>query len=317
MTTGPEEQDLSEHPLAAPLFSQSSEEEREVLNAILSAGLDEGWIVRPRPDQLITDSALVERVVDGLDGRPQAWPDIEDPWRDGLPPPPRDLGDEPAWVVLSQRCDLIRGYALEPFVELARVSRITDKAEARAATINSSRLIAIASDDRGLLAADMRSRAWIPKNEIVAVGCHATIAESSKHKRFRHRLGGRYARDAVPDDLRDGFAVPLSKAFSKGARNRLLRHFTALLGRREGDRVMVLAIIDPNASEEAALLDWEEALAELHRISPAARELVHPDSQALPEWDLSLSEYLDTFKFDFDSLSYGSGAAEGHSPPLQ
>lgn len=313
MTSTPDEPDLADDPLVGPLFRHTAEEERTVLNAILARGVDQGWLLRPRNDQLITDSTLVRRVLADIADRPQAWPDRDDPWRGQLPPAPSDLGDDAAWTVLSQRCDLIRGYALEPVIELAPARRVPDTGEARAARLNSTRLIAIAKDERGLYAVDMRCRAWLPKYLLTTVpGLHAAIDDVPEHKRFRHRLGGRYWRDGVPDDLRNAFAVPLSKAFSKGARNRLLRHFSMLLGERIDDKILVLAVIGPTASQDAANADWDEALEELGRTAPEARAMMHSDSAAITEDDLSVGQWLDVFKFDFDDLSYGSRSSEGH-----
>ena len=316
MATDPEGSSLADGALVAPLRRQTGEQECITLNAILLSGIDQGWLLRLEFDQLVSDCAVIDAVLAAIADRDQAWPDQPDPWGHRLPAVPSDLGVDPAWVVLSQRCDLIRGYVLEPFVELARARRVTDKAQARAAQMNSNRLIAIASDDSGTFVADMRTRAWLPKYLLPSIeSAHASIGEPVGHKRFRHRIGGRYHRDAVPDDLRNALAVPLSKAFRKGTRNRLLRHFSLLLGQRAGDKVLVLAIINPEASEEAALLDWEEAVAELRRISPEAHAMVDPDSQALAEVDLSVSDWLDSFKFDFDDLTYGAPASSEQLPP--
>jgi hypothetical protein len=316
MTTTPEESDLAGDPLVGPLFRHSDQEERAVLNAILTGGVDQGWLVRPRADQLITDTTVVDRVLRDIAARPQTWPDQDNPWRERMPPPPGDLGPDPAYAVLSQRCDLIRGYVLEPLIELAPARRVEDKGEARQARLNSTRLIAISSDERGVYAVEMRSRAWLPKHLLPDVpSLHAVIADPVEHKRFRHRLGGRYWRDGVPDDLRDSFAKPLGKAFSKGKRNRLLRHFSMLLGERVEDKLLVLALIGPNSPEDAAREDWDQAIDELERVSPDARRMLHEDSGPVTEDDLSVGQWLELFKFDFDDLSYASSSAEGHEPP--
>jgi hypothetical protein len=320
MTTTPEESDpvgdLADDPIVGPLFRQSAEQERAVLNEILTAGVDQGWLLRARPDQLITDTTLLDRVLARIADRPPIQPDQEDPWREVMPPAPEDLGDDPAYAVLSQRCDLIRPYCLEPVIELAPARRVIDKGEARQAKLNSTRLIAIGSDERSLYAVEMRSRTWLPKHLLfdVPIG-HAVILDPVDHKRFRHRLGGRYWRDAVPDDLREAFAEPLRKAFSKGARNKLLRHFSMLLGQRIGDRILVLAVIGPESEEDAAYQDWEQAVDELERIAAEARGMMHEDSGPVSEEDLSVAQWLEVFKFEFDDLSYGSKVAEGHARP--
>lgn len=309
-----DEQDLSADGLVGPLFSQSETEERAVLNAVLSTGFDQGWLLRPKPGELLRDASVVDSVLEQIAGRPQARPDVEDPWRDGSPLPAKDLGEEPGWVILTQRCDLIRGYTLEPLVELVRAVRVVDRNEARKARINSTRLISIESDDVGLWAADMRTRAWLPKHLLPLVDAQPVVASAASHKRFRHRLGGRYWRDAVPDDLRDSLGVPMAKAFSKGDRNRLLRHFSMLLGRRVEGQVMVLAVMSPDASEDDAIADWDDAMSELGAIDSQARAMVHPDSESIAEEDLSVAEWLDCFKFDFDDLTYGSRASADQAP---
>jgi hypothetical protein len=315
MTTTPEESDLADDPLVGPLFRHTDQEERAVLNAILTDGVDQGWLVRPRADQLVKDTSMVDRVLLDIAARPHTGPDQDNPWRERMPPAPADLGQDPAYAVLSQRCDLIRGYALEPLIELAPARRVDD-GEARQARLNSTRLIAIGSDERGLYAVEMRSRAWLPKHLLPDVpNLHAVIVDPAEHKRFRHRLGGRYWRDGVPDDLRDAFAKPLGKAFSKGARNRLLRHFSMLLGQRLEDKLLVLALIGPDSSDDAARQDWDQAIDDLERIAPDAWRMLHEDSGPISEDDLSVGQWLEVFKFDFDDLSYGSRSAEGHEAP--
>src|SRR5262249_12215244 len=160
--------------------------------------------------------------------------------------------------------------------------------EMRQARINSTRTVGVADDERGLWTADLRSRAWLPKH--LARGCDSRplIGSATALKRFRHRLGGRYWRDAVPDDLREAFSAPMSKAFRKGAKNGLLRHFSMLLGRRVEDQVLVLAVIGPNSDEDAAVRDWEQAMHELTRADGTARAMVHPESGPITEQELSV-----------------------------
>jgi hypothetical protein len=310
------EEDLD--PLLAAVVTTDSAAEQDTLRCILEADLDQGWFLRPLAEELLNPSpAEMTRFYDALSERGGVSPDCDDPWAAGAPSARPIPGTDPGWVVLTQRCDLVRAFVTEPLVELARASRLQGS-DAAAAKTNSPRSIFLADAGDGHVGAvDLRQRAWMPKTRLLTqADLTPAIAGERGQKRFRLRLGQRYWRDPVPDDLVEALQRPLRDAVrGSAARIATLRNFSMLLGRRsDGDRVIVFAVAEDGRVDEADR-DWNELLDVLRNRAPAAHARIDEDSGVYSSDDVPLGLWLDSFKFDFDELSYSRKAGADQVAP--
>jgi hypothetical protein len=130
------------------------------------------------------------------------------------------------------------------------------------------------------------------------------------------RLGQRYWRDPVPDDLVETLQRPLRDAVKGSvARIATLRNFTMLLGQRSvADRVLVLAVAEDGRMAEAER-DWIDLLDVLRRRAPTAHARIDEASGVYTSDDVPLGLWLDAFKFDFDEITYGSKAGADQATP--
>jgi len=243
-----------EDPLLVPLTASSEAVEREVLDRILASGIDQGAFVRPPQHQLavVADERLA-RLLRDVSARASCSPGVEDPFFDRDPPQGPIDGDEPGWVVLTQRCDLIRAYRIEPLVELARAEPVTDRDILDQARSNSPRYIVLAERPDGAWVIDLRRRAWLPKHLLPDQDAVQPLATARARKRLRLRLGQRYWRDPVPDDIVRDVQRPLREALRRSrTRVRLGGYFSDWLGVRDGDKVLVLAIVGALAKVKTA-----------------------------------------------------------------
>lgn len=305
-------------PRLAAVAACGYDEEREFLVEVLSSGVDQGWFLRCEDDSLLCPTpAEMGRFLDTMDKRPPVTLTAPDPWADGGPRAQPIDGDEPGWVVLTQRCDLVRALRVEPLVEVARAVRIEGDAVA-AAKAGSPRFVAFApAEGGGVWAADLRQRASMPKPQLLQASPIPAIDGERMRKQFRLRLGQRYARDAVPTDLVDTFQRPLRDAV-KRSRPRIaqLGSFTLWLGLRSGDGRVIVYAVAAAGREADAEEDWRELMAWLEEKRPEVHALIEPEeSGAYTADDLPLGLWLDAFKLDFDEISYSSRAGDDHAPP--
>jgi hypothetical protein len=127
----------TEPPLPAVLRSvleAGPEDEQQTLDRILTAGIDQGWFLRASEDKLVIPSPAESQHLHRLAAKREAVrPTAQDPWATGSPPARAIPGTGSGWVVLTQRCDLIRSYRLEPLVEVARATLLdgSDSASSR------------------------------------------------------------------------------------------------------------------------------------------------------------------------------------------
>ncbi len=209
---------------------------------------------------------------------------------------------------------------MEPIVELAR-ARTVEGPDAAAAKTNSPRLVAFAEGADGVVwAADLRQRAWIPKlNLPLQPDLTQPIARDRARKHFRLRLGGRYWRDPVPDDLVNALQRPLRDAV-KGSTSRIskLRNFLMWLGlRTDGEQALVIAVASDDRRAEAEA-DWLELMSHLESSKPDAHALIEPhESGVYSVSEVSLDLWLRSFKFDFDEVTYSRRADDGHAEPAR
>lgn len=302
------------------VFLDSSEhDEIACLDELLVRGVNQGWFLRPTDDDLVVpDPPTIAALSEALTGRSRPKPSRDDPWATESPPCEAIPDRDPGWVILTQRCDLIRAYVAEPLVELARATLLTDPTEVRAARLNSPRFIAFANCDvDSCWAADLRERAWLPKPRVLdQTPLVQAIETERQRKQFRLRLGQRYWRDPVPDDVVTDLQNPLRDVLNRSTtRVAMVRNFAAWLGQRlDEGQILVIAVAAEGRLAEAEE-DWAEVMQTLGATKPDAYRMIHEDSGVYSAEDISLAVWLDAFKFDFDEITYGRRADEDHAEP--
>jgi hypothetical protein len=202
------------------ILALGEDAEVKLLDAILTRGYDQGCFLRPDMLDLLpaSDPTATDAVLAALAAR-QLAPSASaaDPFEhDALAA--QELGEvEPGFIVLTQRCDLVRSLAVEPFVELAAVEVVRDKDRISVAKRNSPRSIFIAEHPDGAWVPDLRRRAVLAKDRLPAYAARQLVAEGSPHKRLKLRVGQRYSRDALPTDLVERLQRPLVKLLRKSS----------------------------------------------------------------------------------------------------
>jgi hypothetical protein len=284
-------------------------QEQAIIDAIAAAGWDAGCWFRVDDDRLVRASgATVDSFVDHLRDRRRVRSLVDDPFPDGLDHSPIE-GDEPCWIVISQQCDLLASMTEEPFVELARAYRYDDKGKAGNWWVNSSRLFPLDPKDKSWVI-DLRHRGSMPKDQLRELGPALQAlprddvqAGFKPRRRFLRRVGHRYSRAAIPNQLVDDLANPLyNDVLKKYAKLvDLLFHDWVLHRPVGGSKPWLVAL----AREKADLLDRAE-VAKLFdesglKIAPYLREeVLGLDGYAGPlETDMSADEVASDI---FDAL---------------
>lgn len=279
----------------------SEEDEQALLTRLLQEGYDQGCFLRPKSDDmsaedfsqvrhLIEALAERERPLRGEEEDPHPWGRDQEPIED----------DEPGFLILSQRCDLLAALALEPFVELAFVHRLTGRGESRTARLNSPRWLPVAEDEAGLWIVDLRLRALLPKDRLVEYPARQVVAKEHRPQ-LRLRLGQRYTRDAVPDEIVQKLALPIGKVLRKNANKDLTKHFSDFLVTMDDDRPRLHAVI----GEAFAPIAGDDAYHELEAKFPEeVRAELHEDSGAIHVSQLHFALWQASIKLDFDAASW-------------
>jgi hypothetical protein len=289
--------------------------EQELLNTVLSKGFDQGCFLRPQENSLVPlDPAEVERVFLVLRDRPLARAVGDDPFPSGLDVAPVP-GEEPGFVVLSQRCDLVSGFVAEPFVELARVLPIDARSEqARSARLNSTRSTALIEDETQLWVADLRIKTLIPKDVFAAYDAVNVVPRESR-QRFRLKLGQRFSRDALPIDLVEKLQRPLIDVIGKNTTNRTLAAiFTDWLVIPDGGRFQLLAVVSSDYSQHEGDDAYHQLAA---RFPPDTDAMLTARSGAITMNNLSFLTWLVALKINLDVISWHPAKSTGQAEPTR
>jgi hypothetical protein len=290
-------------------------EEQRLLDEVLAKGFDQGCILDLESTALIADVSDVERVFDAASERPLARAAGQDAFPEGRDVAPIPSIDSP-FVVVSQRCDLVTGLRLEPLVEVVRATSLSSESDqARAARMNSARLIPLAEQDSLLWAGDLRVRGYLPKDLLVRYPA-CQVVPSNLRARFRLRLGQRYSRDALPADLVATVQRPLiGRVIGRNATTRQLASvFTDWLLYPDEGRYRLLAVVDPAYSKN----EGDDAYNQLSRYFPDELEALLTDaSGAIVMEQLNFLLWLGAMKINLDEISWHETKGEGHSEPTR
>lgn len=305
--------------LLAELLELGEDVEREALEAILQAGFDQGCFIRPNADDLVNcPPDRLDEHLDALRERVPQGPRIDDPFERVSLEATGIEGRERGYVILTQRCDLIRSIADEPFVELASARYRTEDDLIHAARMGSPRWAMLAHEDEGAWIVDLRSRTLLPKHMLPTLGSPVLPLAPGKERRgFADRVSRRHYRQAVPTDIIDQVQRPLAEHLKKSnKRRRQTEPFSDILARRDGDGVRLLGVLDSNAGRAQATAAFHEILAGLQ--SKAGTRIAE-ESTAVTIGDLTMEVWFDddTYRLDMDHLTWSSKASEQAAEPTR
>jgi len=299
----------------ARISALTEEQEVALLDAILTGGYDQGCFLQPEPGDLLPagDLAATDAVLNALDER-QLAPSASaaDPFEDDALVAAPVVDEDAGYVVLTQRCDLVRPLISEPFVELAAVHIERDKDAIAVAKRNSPRAIFVADHPEGAWVADLRRRAVIAKDRLSAYRPRQMVAAGEPHKRFKLRTGQRYSRDALPTDLVERLQKPLIKLLRKPSHMKKVEPFSDFLVFRKGDQVEIKAVFPTHVERRAA----EDAWAALEEVMPEELiDLIAEDSGAVSVKEMNFFTYFYGWKMDLDEVTYHRKAGPDQAAP--
>jgi hypothetical protein len=290
-------------------------DEVELLDSILTGGYDQGCFVDPEPHDLLPagDLAATDAVLAALEER-QLAPSASaaDPFQEEALAAVGVDDVNGGYVVLTQRCDLVRPLITEPFVELAAVHVERDKDAIAVAKRNSPRAIFVADHPGGACVADLRRRAVIAKDRLPAHTPRQMVEAGEPHKRFKLRVGQRYSRDALPTDLVERLQKPLVKLLRKPSHMKKVEPFSDFLVFRQGDQVEIKAVFPVHVDRRIA----EDAWAAFEDVMPEELvELIGEDSGAVSVKEMNFWTYFYGWKMDLDEVTYSRKAGPEQAAP--
>ncbi len=313
----------------AELLQLDQERRLALITRISELGFGPGCWLRVPEDRIIHPVEAARFIGELLPGiaRLDAHDSIEEfdgelPWA-----PPTD--GEPAWLIVSQVCDLVRDISDEPLVQVVPLMVLAD-ADLGSLGRRSSRLVPLDPTGReSRYVADLRVHAFVAKTELL--GCEPLQAippdNSSKTRprtRFPLRVGQRFSRDGIPTPLVESLVEPLKNFIEKGDKQRkknldaafveflLIENYNATGKHR---LIAVVDIEDPEDDPDFA--DAEDFFAAFLNALPSglAGQLDLDDSEVRALNAVYLGEWLDAWRLDFDFVTFGSkGDASSPAP---
>ena len=294
----------------------NSNDEQALLELIVTRGYDQGCFLRLEADEFLPadDPEVTHAVFVSLNGRAAVQANVSDPFELEQTPTGTIEREQPGYVILTQRCDLVRPLVTEPFIELAYAELIHDAAAINEAKKLSNRKLHIADREQGgAWVADLRCRVAFPKDRLIRHPMVQPIDGERMRKRFKLRVAQRYSRDPLPDDVRERLQPLISLLRKNKTSMTLSEPFSDFLVFRQDDKVLVLAIYPPRVETKAADDAWQSIEDELGE--EFVDEHLHPDSSAISMQDLSFALYIDGWLLDLGDISVASKASDAHEMP--
>jgi hypothetical protein len=292
---------------ARRLQALSDQQERAILDSVLTKGLDQGWFFRVPEGELVHGASAAQdeilRAVLIRSGKPTAT--ATDPFLDFNYPVVEIEGDEPGFIIVTQKCDLLQTIRKEPLVELARVRKTEDEDELTGIRKTSPRYFGL--QDRKVFAwvVDLRSRAFLPKDALPALdGGH--VLDREQRRRLALRLGDRYERQPIPGSLVDLLQRPLIDCLKKDGNTAHAAHFHDWRLIMANPKPFILAVTPPGADRQSA----EDSFQALQTAMPSSVvDILDQDlSRVILFEDLTFAEWFNSISLDLDQVTYSKGA---------
>lgn len=296
------------------LLELGTDAEQELLDEVLTRGWDQGCLLPLSADREppSVSPREMEEFMGRIADRDACYPAVADPYETEPPAcgEPGDLRD--GYVVLAQRCDLIKGLKTEPLVAVGRAARSSDAvliSSARAGTSATHLHLADAADEEAWLL-DLRAQWPVPKTWLADVEPIHLIDPGIRRRRFARGLGNRSARAPVPTAIVDGLQRPLRDwLYQSAARRKMCEPFSDLLllpATGEAWALIGLYDIDVNADFATGCFD---GLFEAIRGKVPGFPLSEDESDALCIDQITVFDFLSAHRLDLDKVSFGSKSA--------
>jgi hypothetical protein len=300
----------------------SEEDEAALVRRLAESGWEAGCWLRPPPEQImLATQHEVGEFLERLGGRKRFDREpVDELFANGLPQTPIE-GEEPCYIVLAQRCDLVNLLKAEPFVELAPAAICRDRQRIANAWRNSPREFPIEPHADESFIVDLRYRFFVAKLDLVEYEPKQALPEDEKVRQgFVLRTGQRYTRAAVPDNLVEMVVRPLADLVLGDAEaNRLFTEWALYYGGRPEEKPGVQAVyqvsIDTTDDDEYARLEQElqqqaedKFQAIIDALPVEAKEkldLDEPRTQVIAETDLTVARWRLSWKLEWDSETLG------------
>ena len=299
------------------------------VETLSAKGFEPGCWLRIDDADLTTDAGDVRALLEGLDamerlsiGAVEEF-EGEHPWD-----PPTD--GEPAWIIISQTCDLVRDVRDEPLVQLALLRLADDGVDLASQWRNSNRWVPLDPTGEGSrYLVDLRVQAFAPKHLIApldvrqAIPANSDFVKRRPRTRFCKRVGERYSRMGIPTAIVTAVCVPIQAAAGKkkGLRQKLDAAFSEWLlmpPENEGDPLVLFAVT-PHASDTDEFFQAEDLFVEeflaglpqevLSRLDEERCAVIALDDLRVPQW-------IAAWRLDLDFLTYGSKGEQDSPEPL-
>jgi hypothetical protein len=299
---------------ARRLQQLTDEEERSVLDAVLTRGLDQGWFLRVGESDLVPGSpGAQEEILKAVLSRSgSARPSADDPYLDFDYPVEPISGDTPGFMVVTQKCDLLGAIRKEPMVELVRVRKTADQDELAGIRKVSPRYFGIQDNKEFAWIADLRSHAFLPKDALLTIGGHH-VMNRDQRRRFCLRLGDRYERQPIPTALVDVLQRPLIDFLKKAANVKHAAHFEDWRVVLHNPKPTVVAITATGVDRHVA----EDAFEALQKAMPDTISDVFDQEQSrvILFEELTFALWVNSISLDLDQVTYSKGARSdpGHA----
>lgn len=296
------------------LVDLDEQSEREILDRILRGGWDLGAVFSLVGDR--TPPPLSPTCIwvlhEKLGSRPALYPDGPDPFE--AEPPPRghhpDASD--AYIVLNQRCDLIKGIAKEPLVKVAPARPIADRdlAASIANRTNATHAFLERDADGRVWASDLRMSGYVPKTWLKDPSPHFPLAPGWPRRRLGLEVAGRYSRAPVPTHVVEGLQRPVQRLYKQPDFRDCTELFSELIVLPDDNgRWQLIAVTDMGVDADEAAKDFDVMLG-LILGEIGDFPLDRDGSDALRVDELSVADYFASFTLDMSRITYGQKASQ-------
>jgi len=296
-----------------------SDQEQGLIDTMLLDGWEQGCWLTDSVSQYSLDAASQHALFDAVAEnaplhREQYWEEQHANIPEALPCDPSQP-EEVIWIIVTQRCDLIKGLSQEPTVQLVRATRWLRR-EAEDRTYNSSYLHIMRVDDIYAWVADFRRLIVVPKTVLRSHQARQCLAHNvDVRRRFSFACAQRTWRRPVPTNIQQRLQKPLaSKRKTKSWRNNFFRYISEILVGvdEETGKLIVHAILGTDQVDELQLMRFFDDTV-LPYLSEKSGDCVDTDkSEVLPAEQVLMSLVFNTYKLDLDYLSSGEGEEESH-----
>lgn len=299
----------------------SEPEEERLLDALIRDGWEQGCWVEGTVATHALAPAELRRLMDACSSRDkihreQAFIDHDLEIPESIPQSEDDPGDT-AWVILNQRCDLIKGLHYEPTVTLARTTKML-AADATDKTRRSVTLHLVRTNGQFSWVVDLREVITIPKTALLDQAARQSLPDDiTARGEFALACGQRFWRRPVPRHIVEAVQEPLVRKRKNKTWDRdFFRYVGEILVLEMDDlqTLAVYAVIDQHMSpaEETSLSRFfdSQVIPYLEDRSPG--RISEDESRVVPDDQLTLAVAFRGYKLDLDYLSSGEDARRPH-----